>query len=159
MNATAKVDKGFRRFVVQCGGHTNNIMCDHVMAEGVQFQDGRACTRETDAAPIRKITNWDATAHISEDLCWGTEARVVWLDEDDTVVISSFFRRFIIQRDVDETGVSGTGQVVEGIQFEDGRVAFRWCANPERSTGNFDTIEAMMKIHGHDGKTRVVWVD
>jgi hypothetical protein len=69
------------------------------------------------------------------------------------------FRRFIVQRDVDETGVSGTGAVVEGARFEDGRVAYRWCVHPARSTGSFDSIEEMMEIHGHNGNTRVEWLD
>lgn len=159
MNDPVVVDKNFRRFVVVCGGYDDGARGAMVLAEGVQYRDGRASTREVEQAPVRKVTNWDDVATLPSDPGWGPDARVVWLDEDDTVVISSFFRRYVVQRDEDETGVSGTGQVVEGVQFEDGRVAFRWCANPERSTGTFDTIDGMMRIHGHDGKTRVVWID
>lgn len=64
---------------------------------------------------------------------------------------------FILQRDEDETGVSGTGVVAEGIEFSDGRVALRWCVGEHRSTVAWDSIEAVRAIHGHDGKTKVVY--
>lgn len=66
-------------------------------------------------------------------------------------------RLFELQRDVDVSGASGTGRVAQGVVFDDGRVAFRWLT-PTRSTVTFDSIEDMEKIHGHDGKTKVVWV-
>jgi len=145
------VDKHFRRFLIVNNGRP--------IAEGVQFQDERAATRE-EPGPGRRTSMWDSVDDIRDNFQYAT-SYLHWVDEPDNELhlIDGRFRRFIVQRDIDETGVSGTGQVVEGVQFEDGRVAFRWCANPERSIGSFDSIEGMMKIHGHDGKTRVVWVD
>ena len=35
-------------------------------------------------------------------------------------------RAFVLQRNEDETGVSGTGIVAEGVEFSDGTVALRW---------------------------------
>jgi hypothetical protein len=35
-------------------------------------------------------------------------------------------RPFVLRRLVDETGVSGTGVVAEGVEFSDGTVALRW---------------------------------
>lgn len=147
------VDKHFRRFLIVKDGRP--------IAEGVQFQDERAATRE-EPGKGRRTSLWDCVDDIRDNIQYCTSF-IHWVDDGDMQseghLIDGRFQRFVVQRDVDETGVSGTGQVVEGVQFEDGRVAFRWCANPERSTGSFDSIERMIKIHGHDGKTRVVWVD
>lgn len=66
-------------------------------------------------------------------------------------------KTFVLYRDEDETGVSGTGTVAEGIQFSDGKVALRWIVGKYRSTVLWDSIEAVEAIHGHNGKTRVVW--
>lgn len=66
-------------------------------------------------------------------------------------------RTFELQRDEDETGISGTGVVAEGIEFTDGRVALRWCVGQHKSTVMWDDIESVEAIHGHSGKTRIVW--
>lgn len=66
-------------------------------------------------------------------------------------------RTFHLQRDEDETGISGTGIVAEGIEFSDGKVALRWCAGEHRSTVLWDSIASVEAIHGHEGKTRVVF--
>lgn len=69
-------------------------------------------------------------------------------------------RRFYLLRDVDETGISGTGKVAEGVQFSDGRVALRWVAHDEwRSTVIWDGIADVWAIHGHQGQTRIKWLD
>lgn len=62
-------------------------------------------------------------------------------------------------RDEDVSGVSGTGIVAEGVEFGDGTVAIRWCTSPARSTVLWDEIDDAIKVHGHDGKTRFVWLD
>ncbi|WP_369214422.1 hypothetical protein [Streptomyces flavofungini] len=67
-------------------------------------------------------------------------------------------RRFRLIRDVDETGTSGTGVVVEGLEFTDGTVALRWLT-ATTSTAIYASITDVETIHGHGGKTRVVWVD
>jgi hypothetical protein len=67
-------------------------------------------------------------------------------------------RRFTLHRDEDVSGVSGTGVIVEGIEFTDGAVAYRW-RGTWRTTTTADSIETVERIHGHDGKTRVVWLD
>jgi len=63
-------------------------------------------------------------------------------------------------RDEDETGISGTGVVAEGIEFSDGRVALRWQThgNDHHSTVIWDDIESVHAIHGHNGKTRIEFV-
>lgn len=143
--------KDFRRFLIVNNGRP--------VAEGVQFQDKRAATRE-EPGKGRRTSLWDSVDDIFDNVQYATSF-LHWIDDadNDLHLIDGRFRRFILQRDIDETGVSGTGAVVEGVQFEDGRVAYRWCVHPERSTGEFDSIERLMRIHGHDGKTRVEWID
>lgn len=69
------------------------------------------------------------------------------------------FRRFHLHRHNDETGVSGTGTVAEGIQFQDGCVSMRWCVRPAHSTTHYTTIDDVILIHGHNGKTEIIWID
>lgn len=69
-------------------------------------------------------------------------------------------RRFILERHEDETGISGTGVVAEGIEFTDGIVVMKWTVGDFRSMTIWNQgIEAVREIHGHNGKTEVVWVD
>lgn len=69
-------------------------------------------------------------------------------------------RRFELHRDVDETGVSGTGVIAEGVQFSDGCVALRWLSDwPTSVVFHERGMEAVEAVHGHGGKTRVVWLD
>lgn len=67
-------------------------------------------------------------------------------------------RRFVLVREVDVTGVSGTGAVAEGVRFSDGTVALRWLsATP--STVIWPDLDSAMAVHGHNGATRVEWRD
>lgn len=69
-------------------------------------------------------------------------------------------RRFHLERDVDISGVSGTGVVAEGVEFSDGTVALRWCSEWPTSVVFHDRgMAAVEKIHGHSGATRIVWDD
>lgn len=68
-------------------------------------------------------------------------------------------RRFQLARDHDVSGVSGTGVVAQGVQFEDGAVAVRWITGQHRSTVVWDDIDSVEAIHGHGGATRVEWLD
>lgn len=67
-------------------------------------------------------------------------------------------RRFYLVRSHDVTGVSGTGRVVEGIEFSDGTVAYRWMSSTP-ITSQADTIEYLISVHGHGGTTEVEWLD
>lgn len=72
--------------------------------------------------------------------------------------MSEEIRRFVLVRIVDETGVSGTGVVAWGTCFPDGVSVLRW--NTERSsTAVYQNIEDLQEIHGHNGKTKVLWID
>ena len=63
-------------------------------------------------------------------------------------------RLFYLQRDIDESGVSGTGKVAEGVIFSDGKCAMRWLTETA-STAFYDSLKDVELIHGHGGKTKV----
>ena len=67
-------------------------------------------------------------------------------------------RRFALVRDADISGVSGVGVVAFGVEFPDGRCATRWNAALAQTTV-WDTIDHIKAIHGHEGSTRLVWLD
>ena len=67
-------------------------------------------------------------------------------------------RRFILSRSEDLSGISGTGDVAEGVVFTDGTTVLRWTVELT-STAIYDSISDVILIHGHDGKTTVRWVD
>jgi hypothetical protein len=65
---------------------------------------------------------------------------------------------FVLKRDVDATGVSGTGIVAGGVLFPDGVVALRWYSDWPTSVVFHDRgIEAVEAVHGHDGKTQIIF--
>lgn len=68
-------------------------------------------------------------------------------------------RRFELHRDVDVSGISGTGVVAEGIEFSDSTVVVRWIVGEHHSTVSWASIASVEAIHGHGGTTRLVWVD
>lgn len=67
-------------------------------------------------------------------------------------------RLFELHRDTDETGISGTGVVAQGVEFDDGTVAMRWTTEWPTSVVFHDRGAAALEaVHGHGGKTRIVW--
>jgi hypothetical protein len=62
---------------------------------------------------------------------------------------------FHFYRREDQSGVSGTGPVVEGVQFTNGWCALRWLSNMS-SICFYQSIEEVKKIHSHGGKTEVI---
>lgn len=62
---------------------------------------------------------------------------------------------FFLRRDVDVTGVSGSGVVAEGVIFTDGTVAMRWRTGTT-STAIYDGIADVVSIHGHNGSTKAI---
>jgi hypothetical protein len=61
---------------------------------------------------------------------------------------------FYLERNEDESGVSGTGKVAQGIVFDDGTCDMRWLTKIA-STAIYDNLETLEYIHGHGGKTKV----
>lgn len=67
-------------------------------------------------------------------------------------------RRFHFERIYDVSGTSGTGTVAEGVIFSNGRVALEWLSN-HASTALYDCISDVELIHGHEGKTKIIFDD
>lgn len=72
---------------------------------------------------------------------------------------STLPRRFLLVRNEDVTGVSGTGLVAEGIQYSDGVCSMHWVVQPARSTTVYNSVEDVETIHGHNGATKVKFLD
>jgi hypothetical protein len=69
-------------------------------------------------------------------------------------------RRFVLNRIEDETGVSGTGVVAWGVEFPDGVAVLRWNTPWPTSVVWHDRgMAAVDHVHGHNGKTEVMWLD
>lgn len=67
-------------------------------------------------------------------------------------------RRFKLIRDEDPTGISGTGYVAQGVEFDDGTCAMRWLSQ-HRSTAVYADMADLAAIHNHNGLTQIVWDD
>ncbi len=65
-------------------------------------------------------------------------------------------RLFSLIRTDDVSGVSGTGRVADGVRWPDGTVTVRW-RTTTASTVFFSCLADAEAIHGHDGRTKVVW--
>lgn len=75
-------------------------------------------------------------------------------------------RRFYLERKEDESGVSGTGRVAEGMAWDDGIAVLHWLV-VGNTTGIYgpteddrrNGVQKIQDIHGHDDRTELVWVD
>jgi hypothetical protein len=67
-------------------------------------------------------------------------------------------KRFELVRHVDNTGISGTGVVAQGVEFDDGVCVMRWLTE-YRSTAVYEHIGDLVEIHGHGGLTIVRYLD
>ena len=65
-------------------------------------------------------------------------------------------RNFVLVRHEDVSGISGTGVVVEGTLFSNGKIALTWLGS-RPSVIIYDAIEDVLAIHGHNGLTEIVW--
>lgn len=82
-------------------------------------------------------------------------------------------RVFELERLEDVSGISGTGIVAQGVEFDNGKVCIAWGLPPKPSGPHvhefprmkrtfpsvivYDSIEAVEAIHGHDGKTQIIY--
>lgn len=65
---------------------------------------------------------------------------------------------FYLLRLEDETGISGEGIVAGGVLFSDGTAVLRWFSDWPTSVVFHDRgMESIEAVHGHGGKTIVVW--
>lgn len=75
-------------------------------------------------------------------------------------------KTFTLRRDVDVTGISGTGIVADGAVFPDGTTVVRWrdlggaaARGVQPTTVVFPSLESVLALHGHGGSTVAVWDD
>lgn len=54
--------------------------------------------------------------------------------------------------------MSGVGVIAEGVEFTGGRVVLTWLTGTQGTT-LFDSIQGVLDVHGHAGKTTVEWID
>jgi hypothetical protein len=66
-------------------------------------------------------------------------------------------RLFELRRNEDESGISGTGTVAQGVIFESGKCVLSWLTE-HTSVAIYDSIDEVIAIHGHNGKTDVVQI-
>lgn len=66
-------------------------------------------------------------------------------------------RVFQLWRDEDPSGVSGVGRVAVGVVFPSGKVVLEWLG-AHNTLGIYDDLRRVEHIHGHGGKTRIVFM-
>jgi len=78
----------------------------------------------------------------------------------EILAVESMMSRFIMVRHNDVSGASGTGIVTWGVEYPDGRVSSRWALSDwGRQTSSWDDIRDILKTHGHNGATELIWID
>lgn len=73
---------------------------------------------------------------------------------------SKQMRRFWLKRMKDETGISRTGRVLEGVLTQSGRVFVEW-RQPHKTMGIYDSMEQFLVIHVycHPSCNQIIWID
>jgi hypothetical protein len=64
-------------------------------------------------------------------------------------------KRGVVERDIDVSGVTGTGKVSNFVINDDGRVVIFWPVG----IGVWPSLEDAIKVHGHNGKTKFIVTD
>ncbi len=67
-------------------------------------------------------------------------------------------RRFLLVRSEDVTGKSGTGEIAEGTVFSSGMAVINWLREPF-AMGIYQTVEDVILVHGHEGRTQIQFID
>ena len=59
-------------------------------------------------------------------------------------------RTFTVARRIDETGISGVGVIIEGVEYATGQVVVHWLFPPPRGgIAIFDSLGDFLKVHVH----------
>jgi hypothetical protein len=67
-------------------------------------------------------------------------------------------KRFHLHRTVDSSGISGTGDIAEGVEFVNGMCVLTWLTK-HSSVAVYKDIGDVEAIHGHQGNTKIIWDD
>lgn len=62
-------------------------------------------------------------------------------------------RTFYLQRNEDWSGISGTGLVAVGFEFD--RLAMLHWLDPQGSTFWYESVAMVERVHGHEGRTLI----
>jgi hypothetical protein len=72
----------------------------------------------------------------------------------------SNMRLFELVRIEDISGISGVGVVAEGVMFGNGQIALNWWrTHKAASIAIYNSLSDLEAIHGHDGRTKVNFLD
>ena len=71
---------------------------------------------------------------------------------------SASVRPFYLHRIVDASGVSGTGIVAVGAVLPSGKAILEWRSRWKTVTV-FESVDQIVHIHGHGGRTQLHWGD
>lgn len=66
---------------------------------------------------------------------------------------------FLLRRDKDVSGVSGTGIVAQACEFDNGMVAVSFISGDVRSVSVYSSLADAKIIHGHNGDTEFIKID
>lgn len=110
-------------------------------------QIGRAAARAREEGHAAGVAVGDRSGYLRG--VRETEARTNKLSE-------SKIRTFKLVRSQDESGISGVGVVAEGVEFSNGTCAISWLT-AMHSAAMYPNAKQLEAIHGHDGKTRLVF--
>ncbi len=75
------------------------------------------------------------------------------------IINTNIGKRFLLKRNVDDSGVSGTGYVAFGIEWPSKKVTIEWIVGENISREEHETLENCMAVHGHGKHTVVEWID
>lgn len=68
-------------------------------------------------------------------------------------------RRFLVYRKEDESGVSGTGYIAEGVEWTDGSMELKWTTRHRLPGHGYPTVKEFLNLHGHEDRTTIIWID
>lgn len=124
-----------------------------VAAEGIEYRDGWVAF-----VTIERREAIQVAPTIGDVPDFGPAFTVTIGDDGDHSDRDGKLRRWRLNRRADVSGMSGTGYVADGLEFRDGRVAYRWRTTP-CTNQQAQHIEDVRHIHGHSNRTTVEWVD
>lgn len=105
------------------------------------------------AIVLRTLDGADARALLTDVIRELTGRTVVYADQDLKP------RRFVLRRRTDVTGVSGEGDVADGVLWPDQTASIRWRSeHPSAVFWDRGRVSTEF-IHGHDGRTTIEWLD
>lgn len=128
------------------------------VASGAFFSDGRIVVMSQTGRTAQRYAN---TGALMED--WWGKGMLLWCGGEEPPVSGGLDydvapRRFVFERHEDESGISGEGVALEGVVFPHGGVILMWLGEV-RSIVEWPSLEVALAMHGHEGKTRLKWLD